>query len=96
MAELTCPKCAAPMRTYERNGIHVDQCSGCRGVFLDAGELEHLVGAEQRWYVPEQQQAAAPASPRHSHRPDEYRPEHYRGYKKHKRKSFLSEILDFD
>jgi Zn-finger nucleic acid-binding protein len=27
----------------------VDQCADCRGIFLDRGELEHLVDAEQSW-----------------------------------------------
>ena len=43
---MTCPKCANAMRSYERNGIVVDQCTTCRGVFLDRGELERLVDAE--------------------------------------------------
>ena len=43
---LSCPKCAAEMVTYERSGIHVDQCRECRGIFLDRGELERLVDAE--------------------------------------------------
>ena len=47
--ELTCPKCHGTMRTYERNGVHVDQCTDCRGIFLDRGELERLVDAEQGW-----------------------------------------------
>lgn len=34
------------MRTYERNGIMVDQCQECRGIFLDRGELEQLLDAE--------------------------------------------------
>ncbi len=38
------------MRTYERNGVHVDQCSDCRGIFLDRGELERLVDAETAWH----------------------------------------------
>jgi len=46
---MTCPKCGAPMRTYERNGIHLEQCQGCRGVFLDFGELEHLTQFESRF-----------------------------------------------
>jgi Zn-finger nucleic acid-binding protein len=50
MADLTCPKCESPMRSYERSGITVDQCSGCRGVFLDRGELERLVDAEGAYY----------------------------------------------
>ena len=47
--DLTCPKCHGSMRTYERNGVHVDQCTECRGIFLDRGELERLVDAEARW-----------------------------------------------
>ena len=47
---LTCPKCQAEMRTYERNGVTVDQCSECRGIFLDRGELERLADAENRWH----------------------------------------------
>jgi uncharacterized protein len=38
------------MRSYERNGVVVDQCTGCRGVFLDRGELERLVDAESSHY----------------------------------------------
>ena len=48
--ELTCPKCHGTMRTYERNGVHVDQCSDCRGIFLDRGELERLIDAEHDWH----------------------------------------------
>ncbi len=44
--ELTCPKCHGVMRSYERNGVVVDQCTGCRGIFLDRGELETLLDAE--------------------------------------------------
>jgi len=38
------------MRSYERSGLTVDQCTGCRGVFLDRGELERLVDAEGEYY----------------------------------------------
>ncbi|MFP5370088.1 MAG: zf-TFIIB domain-containing protein, partial [Actinomycetes bacterium] len=48
--ELTCPKCHGTMRTYERNGVHVDQCADCRGIFLDRGELDRLVDAETAWH----------------------------------------------
>jgi Zn-finger nucleic acid-binding protein len=50
MAELECPKCHSPMRSYERSGLTVDQCTGCRGIFLDRGELERLVDAEGAYY----------------------------------------------
>jgi Zn-finger nucleic acid-binding protein len=48
--DLTCPKCQGAMRTYERNGVHVDQCSDCRGIFLDRGELDRLIDAENAWH----------------------------------------------
>ena len=68
------------MTTYERNGIHVDQCTECRGLFLDRGELEHLIAAEAKWNGPVQ---SAPAN-------TGYQP----GYKHKKKRSFLEELFD--
>ena len=54
------------MRTYERNSVHVDQCTECRGIFLDRGELEKLVDAENSWHggsPAAAEQGAAPAAP---------------------------------
>jgi uncharacterized protein len=51
MDTLTCPKCQGAMRTYERNGVHVDQCNECRGIFLDRGELERLMDAEEKYHA---------------------------------------------
>jgi Zn-finger nucleic acid-binding protein len=54
--EMTCPKCRGVMRNYERNGVHIDQCVECRGIFLDRGELERLVDAENSWHSGQSQQ----------------------------------------
>jgi uncharacterized protein len=54
METLICPKCRGAMRSYERSGITVDQCTECRGIFLDRGELESLVDAELRYNAPQQ------------------------------------------
>ena len=43
---IICPKCHGTMRLYNRNGIHIEQCDSCRGIFLDFGELENLVRLE--------------------------------------------------
>jgi Zn-finger nucleic acid-binding protein len=43
------------MQTVDRSGVHIEQCQGCRGIFLDRGELEQMVSAEQRYNA-----AAAP------------------------------------
>jgi uncharacterized protein len=38
------------MMTFDRRGIRIDQCENCRGIFLDRGELEQIVNAEQSHY----------------------------------------------
>ena len=45
---LLCPKCAGIMKTYERNGVHLEQCDTCRGFFLDVVELETMTQMENR------------------------------------------------
>ncbi len=45
---LVCPKCSGPMLAWERNGVTIDRCGECRGIFLDRGELERLIDLEQR------------------------------------------------
>ncbi|MBO1331671.1 zf-TFIIB domain-containing protein [Streptomyces sp. VRA16 Mangrove soil] len=57
---MQCPKCHAPMHTYNRNGVQIEQCSGCRGIFLDYGELESLTRLESQW---QQQVPPAPPAP---------------------------------
>ncbi|MEO5314403.1 zf-TFIIB domain-containing protein [Pseudarthrobacter sp. CC12] len=62
-APLTCPKCAAEMRPYERNGVIIDQCTGCRGIFLDRGELESLMDAEASFYAARNPAPGSPQAP---------------------------------
>jgi Zn-finger nucleic acid-binding protein len=51
------------MRTYERSGVTVDQCTECRGIFLDRGELEKLVDAEIAYNGPQPVQQQTPQQP---------------------------------
>ena len=46
---LRCMKCGNAVRTYKRNGITIDQCTTCHGIFLDRGELERLISAESAY-----------------------------------------------
>jgi uncharacterized protein len=76
---LTCPKCGGEMRSYERNGVTVDQCTECRGIFLDRGELERLVDAEGRHWGGSAER-----------RPDD----DHRGQKKSRKRSFLENLFE--
>lgn len=89
---LICPKCGSDMRAYERNGVTIDQCTGCRGIFLDRGELERLTDAESAYYG--SRQAAAPPAryPEDQYRGD--RDDHYSSTKKRRPSSFLGDLFD--
>jgi len=43
-----CPKCGMNLIEIDYKGIKVDKCSGCEGIWLDSGELETVVKAEQK------------------------------------------------
>lgn len=43
---MRCPKCGQPLKGRSFQKIHVDQCAGCNGIWLDAGELEAAAGKE--------------------------------------------------
>jgi Zn-finger nucleic acid-binding protein len=39
-----CPVCSdVRMREVEKNGVHIDICPDCKGVWLDRGELDKLM-----------------------------------------------------
>ncbi len=44
MPLLTCPNDNAGMQEINRNGVLIDVCPQCRGVWLDRGEMEKLLG----------------------------------------------------
>lgn len=47
MPLLMCPNDNTAMQTIERNGVELDICPECRGVWLDRGELEKLLEHEK-------------------------------------------------
>ena len=85
--DLICPKCQGRLRQYERSGVTVDQCTECRGIFLDRGELERLIDADAHWQA---QASSRPEQPRYES-PHAY-DSHGKPYKK--RKSFFEELFD--
>lgn len=87
---MKCPLCNIDLVMSDRQGIEIDYCPECRGVWLDRGELDKIIDRS----VP-----AAPALRETSDRDHyesrekkDYRPEYYH---KKKKESWLGEIFDF-
>ncbi|HEX6039178.1 zf-TFIIB domain-containing protein [Longimicrobium sp.] len=99
---MKCPVCLTPdLVMADRQGIEIDYCPQCRGVWLDRGELDKIIDRS----LPQQPPAAPPPPPqqqqggygehRDHHRKydDDYR---HGGYYKKKKRGFLGDIFDFD
>lgn len=88
---MQCPKCHGNMRTYDRNGVHIEQCEMCRGIFLDYGELEALTRVETQWRQP-----ATPPPPAAAPQPMYQQPQHqqpYGGHYGHHRQKSMFHML---
>lgn len=48
---MRCPKCGMELLEIDYQGHKVDQCSSCRGLWLDPGELESLAKPEERRFL---------------------------------------------
>jgi Zn-finger nucleic acid-binding protein len=89
----------------DRQGVEIDYCPTCRGVWLDRGELDKLIersiGNNPTISAPAAPAAPAPQVVRVRDDSDEHerfiiRHDKYgRPYKKSKTKSILGEIFDF-
>mgnify|MGYP000082405951 CR=1 FL=1 len=84
----------------ERQGIEIDYCPKCRGVWLDRGELDKIIerSAIEDSQAAQAQSAPPPAQPYPPQ--DRYQDDYGRGYGKHGgghgrgKHSFLSRLFD--
>lgn len=89
---MKCPHCAeATLVMSERQGIEIDYCPQCRGVWLDRGELDKLI--DRSVTMAAQPVAAAPAPARRPEFVDSDFRHHQQGSYR-KKKSWLNEIFD--
>ena len=86
---MPCPVCSAPLTLSERQGIEIDYCPQCRGVWLDRGELDKIIERSAAPAQPPQNTYRSPVPPAYSHHQQDYG----HGYKK-RPKSFLEELFD--
>jgi len=93
---MTCPVDGTKLVMSERQGVEIDYCPSCRGVWLDRGELDKILERSAAELAP----AAPPPSagprggawnnPGYGHDP-----RYGHDYRHHKRKkSFLEELFD--
>lgn len=90
---MKCPICNVDLQMTERQGVEIDYCPQCRGVWLDRGELDKII---------EKSQAPVSQPMHHDSHPPRYahddRHDYHDGYghgKRHKRESLLGELFDF-
>jgi len=96
---MKCPHCDETLHMTHREGIEIDYCPQCRGVWLDRGELDKIIerstGGNPSF--------AEPPTRKYKDDDDWDDDDHYkvrhdkygRPYKKSKTKSLLGEIFDF-
>ena len=80
---MKCPKCQSDLMISDRQGIEIDFCPQCRGVWLDRGELDKIIERGARYRDDDDDRRTADS--RYDDRDD-------RNYRK--RKSFWNELFD--
>lgn len=89
---LLCPTCRVSLTMSERQGIEIDYCPQCRGVWLDRGELDKIIERSEVGSPDVRSQPAAPPSGNWGD--DRHGGHEGRSRSKNYRKSFLSELFD--
>lgn len=106
---MNCPACLIPLTMSDRQGVEIDYCPQCRGVWLDRGELDKIIERSGAAFAPPpsppvpEGYAPPPSSlpPRvHRREYDDDDDGNFRsrdGYPAHskKKKGFLGELFDF-
>ena len=93
-AGLLCPVCRVDLAMTDRQGVEIDYCPNCRGVWLDRGELDKIIERNAAYESPPPAPVQQGYDRREDYR-DDYRGGDRRHGKPHKRKSLLGEIFDF-
>jgi hypothetical protein len=50
-AFMHCPKCGEKLEEHSFNGIKVDRCNRCDGLWLDSGKVDHLAAKKNRTWL---------------------------------------------
>ncbi|MBL7709610.1 MAG: zf-TFIIB domain-containing protein [Chitinophagaceae bacterium] len=92
---MKCPNCESLLVMSERQGIEIDYCPNCRGVWLDRGELDKII---EKSMSAEKTKQTRPynenkGSKKEYDDADEYQK---RNYPQKRKGGFLGNLFDFD
>ena len=91
-AGMPCPVCNVSLVMSDRQGIEIDYCPQCRGVWLDRGELDKIIERSVTEFAPAPARTQQPRHQAYQQQPFSA-DSHGFGHKKRK-KSFFEEIFD--
>jgi uncharacterized protein len=96
VAAMSCPVCRVPLSMSDRQGIEIDFCPQCRGVWLDRGELDKIIERSAAPAQPAPPPQAAPPPPQAPYPPQGYGQQPHYGQKPYykRKKSWLEDIFD--
>lgn len=98
---MKCPICNVDLQMTERQGVEIDYCPQCRGVWLDRGELDKIIEkSTSANAAPERRSPEMPANDQrdyYDHHDDRHSEHGYgHGYgKRRKKEGLLGELFDF-
>jgi Zn-finger nucleic acid-binding protein len=58
---MPCPRCRVDLMMTERQGVEIDYCPKCRGVWLDRGELDKIIERNAQYTTAAPPEGPAPA-----------------------------------
>ena len=90
---MRCPVCDTTLVMAERQGIEIDYCPQCRGVWLDRGELDKIIERSMADLTPPPQ-GTSKARDRDRRDEERYDDRPYRKGKHGRRKSWMHEMFD--
>jgi Zn-finger nucleic acid-binding protein len=95
---MKCAQCDVDLVMSERQGVEIDYCPKCRGVWLDRGELDKIIERSMQ-SAPAQAQAAPGGyppgvQPQNVQQPPMNSDDSHYGYPYKRKKSWLGEIFD--
>ena len=84
---MNCPVDDTVLAISDRQGIEIDYCPQCRGVWLDRGELDKLIEREARWVEDQVNESGRDDKPAKRAKAEEPK-------KKKKPMSFLQDLME--